>query len=303
MTMAMPMTLPEFKDLADITCTNCAICGRSLTDSVSVNRGIGPICSRKYYDVEHNITDDMVAEALGCLHASKIDSRVKMYAKRLKRQPRNLCNLLVKWASANFDEQDVVIECAEVIDSLGFDLLAQVLRERNTKVHIAEDTDRGVDSDGGTTRFTLHTPSRYYFRRNMSKVPDVQVIDRKGRLTCGWSFPKEQKDLVWTILGDAFGGRWATVPGKVVRIPAMSYNDVLAALDLAHGQTQADRIVRVVSPTRIEVHTPRRNFGFVGDLKQLPRSERRWNPDKVCWEVKRCHEAAVRALVNTHFTD
>lgn len=30
--------------------TNCAICGRELTDKKSIKRGFGPVCYKKYLD-------------------------------------------------------------------------------------------------------------------------------------------------------------------------------------------------------------------------------------------------------------
>lgn len=293
----------EFGDIADITATHCCICNAELTDAVSVNRGIGPICSRKYYDVEHVITDEMVQVALGILFASKLDPRVKVFAKRLKDKPRDFCNLLVKWASANYDQTEIVFECSDVIAALGFTDLAFVLRERRTQIVLADDAK-------DATRMTVHTSSAWQIRNNMSRVPGVAKAEKRGRFSLNYSFPKAHLGLVMVILGDAFGDRWATFPDKVARIPRKSFSDVRAAFDALHrpapvaapvaAPAPALGIVRVVGD-RIEVHTPRRNFNFVEELKQLPSRDRRWNPDRVCWEVTKTHEAAVRALVAKHF--
>lgn len=295
----------EFNDLSDITATRCCICSADLTDAVSVNRGIGPICSRKYYEVEHVITDQMVQVALGLLFASKLDGRVKVFAKRLKDQPRDLCNLLVKWASANYDQTEIVFECSDVIAALGFRDLATVLRERRTQVVIAEDP---MDA----AKLTVHTAGQFHFGRNMTRIPGVAKATKRGRFTLNYSFPKQHLDLVLVCLGDAFGDRWATFPDRVARIQRKSWMDVKAAFDALFAPkpvTPAPApvaaqptpgIVRVVGAL-IEVHTPKRNFNFVEELKRLPGRDRAWNPDRMCWVVAATHEAKVRDLVNKHF--
>ena len=94
----------EWSKVYDLAATHCTSCGSPLRDSVSVTRGIGPICSEKHYDIEDlEIANDMVEEALGILHASKLDKPVKYAAKALKTKPRDLCNILIWWSSVHLD--------------------------------------------------------------------------------------------------------------------------------------------------------------------------------------------------------
>jgi hypothetical protein len=52
----------------------------------------------------------------------------------------------------------------------------------------------------------------------------------------------------------------------------------------------------------LEVHTPHRNYGFVGEFKAAVHyQDRTWNRDKVCWTVRDRYEARVRAMVAKHF--
>ena len=117
----------EWGKVYSLAATKCAMCGKSLRDSVSVTRGIGPDCSRQHYDVSFDITDSMVEDALGHLFASGLDSKVKSAAKALKSKPRDLCNVLVWWASAHLGETDTVIAIANIVTSLGFDSLGGVV--------------------------------------------------------------------------------------------------------------------------------------------------------------------------------
>ena len=42
-------------------CEKCAHCGQPLTDSVSIERGIGPVCSNKGYKEEPKDADEIQA--------------------------------------------------------------------------------------------------------------------------------------------------------------------------------------------------------------------------------------------------
>ena len=301
----------EWGKVYSLAATRCAMCGKPLRDSVSVTRGIGPDCSRQHYDVSFDITDSMVEDALGHLFASGLDSKVKSAAKALKSKPRDLCNVLVWWASAHLGETDTVIAIANIVTSLGFDSLGDRLRERNTDAVITK-----ADDDSGD--FILRCRSMMNVRRNMGRVKEATSVPREGRFKYGWRFPANRKGLVWTILGEDFGNQWATVPGKtatdasqVVKVPAATWRDVRAAFEQTYPRptlrkrttaAPAATIVRVKADC-LEVHTPSRNFNFVDELKALSRTtaDRKWSPQDRCWKVALKFEGQVRALVAKHF--
>ena len=302
----------EWKSVYAITATQCALCGQELRDAVSVTRGIGPVCSSKHYDVDFPITDLMVATALGYLHASNLDPKVKDAARRLKDQPRELLNVLVWWASANLDDTDTVLNIAHIATALGFESLGNRLRERNTDVIITLDAD-----DPG--RFILRCRAKSDVRRHMGRIVskgDAKPVARDGRFKYGWSCDNKVKDLVRTILGESFGNEWATVPSsgtttdpsKVVRIPETDWRGVWAAFETVYPRptqraaTPAQNVVRVFSD-HIDVHTPSRNWNFINALKGRISNyrERRWNPQNRCWNVALRHESLVRDLVSKHF--
>lgn len=306
--------LREWAKVFTLAATSCACCGKDLRDAVSVTQGIGPECSRQHYATSFDITEDMVMTALGRLAASKLDSRVKVAVRDLKTRPRDLCNVLVWWSSVNLNNADVVLECAEVVTLLGFVSLGDRLRERNTNVVVGKDGES----------YTLRCKAKANVIRNMSRVKEATTLGREGRFKYGWKVPANRKDLMWVILGEDFGGEWATVPAKdggpsrVVKIDAKNAWDVRRAFDLAYNPpkpvvvtvaapapvpapvTAPLNIVVVVS-SGLEVYTPNRNWQFVADLKILPYQERRWNPDKGCWHVAAKHEPRVRELVALHF--
>lgn len=305
--------LREWAKVFTLAATHCACCGKDLRDAVSVTQGIGPECSRQHYEISFEITDEMVMAALGRLAASNLDERVKRAVRDLKDKPRDLCNVLVWWSSVNLNNTEVVLECAEVVSMLGFVTLGDRLRERNTNVVVLKDGDN----------YILRCKAKVNVIYNMRRVKEAVPTAREGRFKFGWKFPADRKDLVWTILGDDFGGQWATVPAKdggpsrVVKIDPQTQWDVRRAFEATYNPPKpvtmttttpvatpapapTNTIVQVTS-TGIEVHTPNRNWQFVSDLKVLPYQERRWDPVVNCWRVALKHEARVRELVALHF--
>ena len=311
--------LREWAKVFTLTASHCACCGKDLRDAVSVTRGIGPDCSREHYDIDFEITDDMVAKALGRLVASHLDDRIKRAVRDLKDKPRDLCNILVWWSSVNLNQVETVLECAEVVTLLGFVTLGDRLRERNTNVIISK-TPEGD--------YIVRCKSRHRVMLHMQQVREATTVRREGRFKAGWKFPASRKELVWTILGEDFGNEWATVPalddgaGRIIKIPAKTYWDVRQAFNLAYNPPApvtrvtpvpvvaafmskaaapaAQTIVRLVT-NGIEVHTPSRNWDFVSELKLLPYQDRRWDPTAGCWRVALKHEAKIRQLVAAHF--
>ena len=307
--------LREWAKVFTLTATHCACCGKDLRDAVSVTRGIGPDCSKEHYEIDFEITDAMVAKALGRTFASHLDDRVKKAVRDLADKPRDLCNVLVWWSSVNLDKVETVLECAEIVTFLGFVSLGDRLRERNTNVIISK-TPEGD--------YIVHCRSRSRVVFNMRRVREASIAPRKGRFKLGWQFPANRKDLVWAILGEDFGNEWATVPAlaegsdRIVKIPAKSSWDVRQAFALAYNPPAP--VTRIVAPpapvvappvvtqtivrmggNTLEVHTPSRNWQFVSELKLLPSQDRRWDPDAGCWRVALRHEAKVRQLVAAHF--
>lgn len=301
--------LREWGKVFTLTATHCACCGKDLRDSVSVTMGIGPDCASHHYNIPFDITDEMVMAALGRLAQSKLDSKLKVAVRDLKDKPRDLCNVLVWWASVHLNEVDTVLACAEIVSLLGFVSLGDRLRERNTNVIISKDDDT----------YIVRCRSKANTIRNMARIKEAVKVSREGRFKYGWKFPSSVKALVWTILGEDFGDEWATVPSKdggpsqIIKIDPATRWDVVRAFRNYYNPpapvTQIvapppapapTSIVRVTS-TAVEVHTPGRNFAFIADLKLLPAKERRWDPDNHCWRVLPKHEAKVRELVAKHF--
>lgn len=115
-------------------CTQCAHCGQPLTDSESVERGIGPICSKKGYLEEVEPVDS--TEAMVAL--SEFPDLVDYLVTKFKdKGNRILVNNLVKLASLN-RRSPVHRAITDAVDALGYKRLASALRESISSVEIFE---------------------------------------------------------------------------------------------------------------------------------------------------------------------
>lgn len=307
----MCQTHDQWLNLHTITATHCCICRAALTDAVSVEKGIGPICGRKYYAIEHEITPAMVEVALGVIACSKLDNSVKLTAKHMKDRPREFCNILLKWASAHYDERAVVFDVADAVEALGFVELAAKLREDRTQVHVRPDaTD--------PNRITVHTSNSFMFNRTVRRIPGCQTAPKVGRYE-GFSVPKAHENVLMLVLAFNFGGKWATLMGKTGQLKSCGYYDVQQALDALYRPAPKAPPVQMPLPVvtappksqggifrevgdKLEVFTPGYNGGFVADFKALlPYNKREWNPNRRCWTCPLSAKADVTLLVVKYF--
>jgi hypothetical protein len=125
----------RYKLVFEGVCTHCAHCGQPLTDSTSVERGIGPVCSKKGYADETPVTDD--TEAL--LALAEFPTLVAYLTEKYKpKGNRGLVNGLVRTASLN-RRTPVHAACCDSVEALGYKRLAGALRESISIVEISDD--------------------------------------------------------------------------------------------------------------------------------------------------------------------
>ena len=117
--------------------TNCAHCGMALTDAISVQRSLGPRCSRKGYNEDPVESDPIQA----LIELSDYPDLVDFLTEHYKPLGvRGLMNGLVKICSLN-RRSPVHSACCDAIHSLGFHALASLLRESLAVAEIKEDSD------------------------------------------------------------------------------------------------------------------------------------------------------------------
>ncbi len=113
-------------------CSHCAHCGQPLTDSESVERGLGPICSKKGYLEEVTPVDDTEAFLALAEYPQLVEY---LTAKYKPNGNRALCNGLVRTASLN-RRTPVHAACTDAVEALGYKRLASALRESLSVVEI-----------------------------------------------------------------------------------------------------------------------------------------------------------------------
>lgn len=126
--------VPHKNLILEGVCTHCAHCGHELTDSVSVQRGIGPVCSRRGYSEDPAEGDEMQA----MIDLAEFPELVEFLTEHYRPLGiRGLVNGLVRAASLNRPRGRGMKEgnyrvhaaCCDAIESLGHAKMAQLLRE------------------------------------------------------------------------------------------------------------------------------------------------------------------------------
>lgn len=300
--------------LARITATHCCVCRSPLTDAESVEHGIGPVCSKRYYNPKHQPDDDQVKVAIGKLAVSGLpDDIIDGFLKVVNNDhvnARHGCNILVKWASAHYDDRDVVFKCSSVIRALGYTDLADKLEDDRTVATIRHFADR----------IEAFIPDQYTLERDMKKIPDAVRMknadgtDAKIGRKVGWTFPLERQGHFEAVLGVHLGGKLACGTKGVHHITSKRWTDVYAFLNppppVAPMPAPVAPVPAPAMPTvgnvqvltnngLLEIYSPF-NRGFIDALKTtIPANDRRWTGR--CWTVKPLFRAAVANLINTHY--
>ena len=115
-------------------CTHCAHCGQPLTDSESVERGLGPVCSKKGYLEEVEPKDDAEAMLALAEYPELVNYLITKYKPKGN---RGLVNGLTRTASLN-RRSPVHAACTDAIEALGYKRLASALRESISAVELYE---------------------------------------------------------------------------------------------------------------------------------------------------------------------
>lgn len=138
--------LPHRNMVLDDVASHCAHCGMKLTDAVSIQRGIGPVCSKKGY-MEESVDADPIQAMIDLAEFPELVSFLNEHYKPLG--TRGLLNGLVRVASLNRPRGTGKTEgnwslfdaCCEAIDSLGNKKLAELLRHTLVAISLSENPD------------------------------------------------------------------------------------------------------------------------------------------------------------------
>jgi len=206
------------KLILDGVCTRCAHCSMKLTDAVSIERGIGPVCSKKGYLNEPEVVSDEI-QAMICL--SEYPQLIRFLLDNYKEKgARGFMNGIVKVASLNKGNEDLHKACCDAVDALGFQRLANQLRESLWVIQLKE-------SDGTLEVWIKRSSYSYKAYREIMSIPGTRlnraisriVVPVKDALTGALKTHHKGNVLVtnrhalWSIFTEYYGGQHGKVVG------------------------------------------------------------------------------------------
>lgn len=291
---------PEAREYL-LTASHCCVCRKALKDAESVEHGIGPKCSRKYYNPRHTPTREQVMRAMGLLAQSNLPDDLKNACAAKRDQARLLSNLLVKYASSVYDKRDKVFVCASIARALGYVELADKLEEDRTKARIRDLSDGSIEA---------FFPYKFAMLRDMEKIPGNRRLPEKMGSKIGFVFPKEQQRRFELVLGIHYGNELACGDGKIWKIRRYFPRDLQAFLNpplpaaVSTPVRKDDNVSITKVGSSLQIRTPY-NGNFLSGLKGLvPWKERKWNdtnPNDKFWNVDATHTDGVKRLINIHY--
>lgn len=227
--------LPHKDMLLDGVCESCACCGQPLTDSVSVQRGMGPVCSKKGYSEDPTDPDEM--GAFICL--SEFQELVEFLTKHYRPLGlRGLVNGLVRVASLNRprgrDQRDgnskLFRACCDAIEHLGYIKMSNVLRDILVCGWLTKDEKDECFSILRTKAYRTPKSLTSSFKYDLSdsvlerhtRTFRVRLVNPDGSLTMSRVPGKTNKRVIWENFLSAFRGEAVKINGDVVPVRASS---------------------------------------------------------------------------------
>lgn len=189
----------------DGVCSRCCHCGLNLTDAVSVERGIGPICSAKGYHADQKDGDPAKAMAILAEFPELLDFLVTKYYSN-EADPRKFMNGLVRVASLNRGDLRLHEKISDAVEALGWGKLADATRESLAVIEIHKPAEAG-------TPYRLRVKNRSFkwaFTSDLRQVPGVS-FSRYPRKS--WAFPESSKPAVWEIILKHYEGECGRIVG------------------------------------------------------------------------------------------
>lgn len=189
----------------DGVCSRCCHCGLTLTDAVSVERGIGPICSAKGYHADQKDGDPARAMAILAEFPELLDFLVSKYYGK-DADARKFMNGLVRVASLNRGSMRLHEKISDAVEALGWKNLADALRESLAVLEITKPAAEGQP-------YRLRVKNRAFkwaFTGDLRNVPGVSFSRYPRR---SWAFPEASKPAVWALIVKHYEGECGKIIG------------------------------------------------------------------------------------------
>jgi Family of unknown function (DUF6011) len=180
-------------------CTNCAHCALKLTDSVSIERGLGPICSKRGYMEDPTNPDEIQAMIDLAEYPALVDFLVKSYKPK---GVRGLMNGLVKICSLN-RRSPVHQACCDAVESLGYKRLSYTLRESLKAVEIKHHDANNYSIWVKKAEWSWNWTS------DVRRQIPASFMNRQAK---GLIVPRSEKQVLWALVLKHYEGLIAVVP-------------------------------------------------------------------------------------------
>lgn len=312
----------SYSDVLDITASNCCICRRELTDASSVQNGIGPVCSRKYYSDAYVPTEVEMLRAKGSLAISELPDNVvdAVVAEIDKGNARQACNVLIYFASAVYDDREQVLRIAAIVRDFGYTLLADKLETDRTKV-----TFQQTQNAEGEDVIRMEIAKEPYNLIRQLRSLSAERKSKQGRRYV-WEVPfsSENVEMVECLAGMHFGNKLAIAQDgflgqtarKVVKVPNKTWYDFRRLQQAARqAQTATNSVNTAASGSttytfgnarivdnggkNVEFYSPF-NSNWLSDMKaKVSYRKRKWTGNY--WTFDRSLLETVKELADSHY--
>lgn len=199
------------KVLCDGVCSNCAHCGMTLTDALSIEVGLGPVCRKRggFTADPEGDSDEIVAMARLGDFPELVEYLVQHWGPK---GARGLMNGLVRICSLN-RKSPVHDACTDAIEILGWKSLASVLRESLCVASIKEATT----ATGKLVVWIKKSEWSWSWTSDLRRSVPTSYQSRAER---GVIFDPSDKRIVWDLLKKHYAGFCImNQEKKVSRIP------------------------------------------------------------------------------------
>lgn len=170
----------------DLALCQCALCGQPLSDSTSVQAGVGPKCRGKYnygdaIELSAEVIEQLITQAV--FGADFIDAVAK-------NDSRLAANILCRWIALWVNKKrrhDMVLQAMDALKTMGYDLLVERITKRIcSKWSIKTDADN----------YLISSPFDETWRQTLRAL---RGSNWDGERKC-WIVPKCHQKAIWSAL-------------------------------------------------------------------------------------------------------
>lgn len=280
----------------------CAVCGKELTDAVSINEGIGPWCRHKANEVlAKEIPADLDAAAEVVAKITQVLPSVHETARPTLALALAEINagLTLDWREtvkrlawvASWKPTDAVKALVvELVAALGYIGFAGLLTQ---------------EASTGEARAFLHE-GRVHLEgpRNKAGATAIKANVKGYKFHAAGSIPGVDK-ATWSApvaSFEAFSKTTQTYWPLITGLAAVAEQIALLG-DVVETTPEAPKAVVTFEDGKVGWFVLRspKNWNFVNALKCLHYKDRAWNPTLTAWEVRTIHAKHVATLVKEHY--